>query len=59
MTVCQLLQVKQIQTTMYHLQTDGLVERFIQTLKGMLCQIVDKDGRNSDLFLPCVLFAIP
>ena len=32
----RLLQVKQIRTSVYHPQTDGLVERFNKTLKQML-----------------------
>ena len=34
--VYRLLQVKQIRTSPYHPQTDGLVERFKGTLKMML-----------------------
>lgn len=56
--VCWLLQVKQIQISIYHLQTDRLVERFSQTLKRMLRQVVDEDRTNWDLLLPYVLFAI-
>ncbi|KAI2647465.1 Transposon Ty3-I Gag-Pol polyprotein [Labeo rohita] len=34
--LCRLLRVKQIRTTVFHPQTDGLVEHFNQTLKQML-----------------------
>ncbi|XP_053486641.1 uncharacterized protein LOC128611284 [Ictalurus furcatus] len=34
--LCRLLQVKHLRTSVYHPQTDGLVERFNQTLKRML-----------------------
>ena len=53
-----LLQVKQIRTSVYHPQTDGLVERFNKTLKHMLKKAMDTDGKNWDQLLPHVLFAI-
>lgn len=56
--MCWLLQVKHLNASVYHPQTDGLVERFVQTLKQMLLPVVDKEGRNWDLLLPCILFAI-
>lgn len=56
--VCQLLQVKQLYTSVYHPQMDGLAERFKQTLKRMLRHIVDEGGQNWDLILPEILFAI-
>lgn len=54
----QLLQVKQIQMAVYHLQTDGLDKRFNQMPKTMLWQVVDKEGRNCDLLLPYVMFVV-
>ena len=53
-----LLQVTQIRTSVYHPQTDGLVERFNKTLKSMLKKAMDTDGKNWDQLLPHVLFAI-
>ncbi|KAL0146464.1 hypothetical protein M9458_058232, partial [Cirrhinus mrigala] len=44
--------------TVYHPQTDGLVERFNQTLKQMLRRVVMEDKRNWDLMLPYILFGI-
>lgn len=50
--LCRLLQVKNLRTSVYHLQTDGLVQRFNQTRKQLLQWVVDEDGRNWDLLLP-------
>ncbi len=56
--LCRLLRVKQLRTTVYHPQTDGLVERFNQTLKQMLRRVVAEDRRDWDLMIPYVLFGI-
>ncbi len=56
--LCRLLRVKQLRTTVYHPETDGLVERFNQTLKQMLRRVVAEDKRDWDLMIPYVLFGI-
>ena len=55
--VCEVLGVKKVNTTAYHPQIDGLVERFNRTLTSMLSKKVQEDGSDWDLHLPYVLFA--
>ncbi|XP_045546301.1 uncharacterized protein [Salmo salar] len=51
------LGIKRLRTTPYHPQTDGLVERFNQTLKNMLRKFVADTGKDWDKWLPFLLFA--
>ena len=51
------LGVKGIRTSLYHPQTDGLVEKFNQTLKGMLRKTAQDEGKDWDKMIPYVLFA--
>lgn len=55
--VCLLMGIKRVNTTAYHPQTDGLVERFNRTLTDMLAKTVGSGGRDWDVRLPYVLFA--
>ena len=55
--VCEVMGVHKVNTTAYHPQTDGLVERFNRTLIDMLAKTVEKSGRDWDARLPYVLFA--
>lgn len=55
--VCSMLRIHPIQTTPYHPQTDGLVERFNQTLKSMLRKFVSDTGADWDQWLPYLMFA--
>ena len=55
--VCSLMGIKKLNTTAYHPQTDGLVERFNRTLLDMLSKTVKSGGRDWDSRLPYVLFA--
>jgi len=50
--------IKKVNTTVYHPQTDGLVERFNCTLTDMLTMTTDKGGRDLDVCLLYMLFAI-
>ena len=55
--VQQLLGFKKVNTSAYHPQTDGLVERFNRTLTAMLAKTVEHGGKDWDQKLPFVLFA--
>ena len=52
-----MLHVYAIRTSPYHPQTDGLVERFNNTLKSMLKKTAIQEGKDWDKLLPYVLFA--
>ena len=53
----KLLHVQAIRTSPYHPQTDGVVERFNQTLKAMIRKFVTDEGRDWDKLIPFLLFA--
>ncbi len=55
--ICQLFKIKQLKTTSYHPQTDGLVERFNRTLCDMLACYVNEEPEKWDQFLPFVTLA--
>ena len=55
--VYKLMGITKTNTTAYHPQTDGSVERFHRTLTDMLAKNVDESGKDWDKFLPYVLFA--
>ncbi len=54
----ELLGIKSIRTSVYHPQTDGLVERFNRTLKNMVRNFVKEDAKNWDIWLEPLLFAV-
>uniref|UniRef100_A0A8C1SK78 Gypsy retrotransposon integrase-like protein 1 n=1 Tax=Cyprinus carpio TaxID=7962 RepID=A0A8C1SK78_CYPCA len=54
----ELLGIKAVRTSVYHPQTDGLVERFNRTLKTMIRKFVQEDAKNWDRWLEPLLFAV-
>ena len=57
MEVYRLLHIHSIRTSPYHPQTDGLVERFNQTLKSMVSKAVTTERKDWDKLIPYLLFA--
>ena len=48
--------MRAIRTSTYHPQTDGLVDRFNQTLKAMLRKAAQTKGKDCDNLIPFLLF---
>ena len=57
MDVCSLLGITKLNTTAYHPQCNGMVERMNRTLKAILCKHAVKFGPQWDRYLPGVLWA--
>jgi len=55
--VCKLMGIAKLNTTAYHPQCDGLVERMNRSLKAMLRKHCARFGRQWDAYLPGVLWA--
>ena len=55
--VCKLFDVKKLNTSGYHPQTNGLCERFNSTLIQMLAKTGERYGHDWDKHLPYVLYA--
>ena len=53
-----LLGFRKVNTTAYHPQTDGLVERYNRTLISMLAKVVHKEGPDWDEMLSYLLFCL-
>ena len=55
--VCRILGIKKLNTTAYHPQCNGMVERLYRTLKAMLRKHAGRFGLQWDQFLPGALWA--
>lgn len=55
--IYNLMGITKTNPTVYHPQTDGLVERFHRMLTDMLAKSVEKNSKDWDKHLPFVLFA--
>lgn len=55
--MCNLLDINKIQTTAYHPDSNGIVERSHQTIMAGLNQFTDTDKRNWDVWLPYMSMA--
>ena len=55
--LCKMLGIKKLNTTAYHPQTDGMVERFNRTLKTALRKHAAKFGAQWDTYLSGILWA--
>ena len=55
--VCKLLNISNVNTSGFHPQTDGLVEKMNSTVIAMLSKVVETSGRDWDKHLPYILFA--
>lgn len=55
--VCKLLGTEKLNTTAYHSQCDGMIERFNRTLQTMLKNPATTFGTQWDQYLPRLLWA--
>ena len=55
--MCNELDIRKTRTTLFHPQSDSMVERFNRTLECMLTSFVSNDQRDWDLHLPFLTMA--
>ena len=54
----RLLSIKGVHSSVYHAQSNGLIERFHSTLKSMLKKVIEKHPTEWHRYLPALLFAV-
>lgn len=54
---CRILGINKTRTTPYHPQSDGMVERFNQTLEKHLAKVVDSHQKDWDKYIPLFLLS--
>ena len=55
--ICQMVNTSKVNTTSYHPECDGFVERFNHTLTTIISMYVSEHQKDWDLFIPYALFA--
>ena len=55
--VCKIPEIKKVNTSGYHPQTNGMVEKFNSTLINMISKVAESSGKDWDRQLPFLLFA--
>ena len=55
--VCKIFKIHKVNTSSYHPESDGLVERFHSSLCQSLSMYVAKDQKDWDEYIPLILFA--
>ena len=53
--ICEIFRIDKTQTTAFHPQSDGLVERFNRTIEDMLSKAVRRDQRNLEEILSLLM----
>ena len=57
LSICEILGVKKLNTSGYHPQCDGLVEKFNSTLINLIAKCCESRKHDWDTYLPMLMFA--